>query len=91
MKTTSEKFRADSLGKEKELPMSDFVDIGVFAEPTSKKNLGKPLIMKRLKLTSKENIFTFITSEKPFQAGIDPYNYLIDRVPNDNLKTLEEK
>lgn len=91
MKTTSEKFRADSLGKGKEIPMSDFIDIGVFAEPTSKKNMGKPLIMKLLKLTNKENVFTFITSEKPFQAGIDPYNYLIDRVPDDNLKGLEEK
>jgi aminopeptidase N len=91
LKTTSEKFRADSLGKEKEVPMSDFVDIGVFAEPTSKKNLGKPLIMKRLKLSNKENVFTFITSEKPFQVGIDPYNYLIDRVPDDNLKALEEE
>jgi ABC-2 type transport system permease protein len=91
LKTTSEKFRADSLGKEKEVPLSDYVDIGIFSEPVSKKNLGKPLIMKRLKITAKENIFTFKTDEKPFQAGIDPYNYLIDRIPDDNLKGLEEE
>ena len=91
LKTTSEKFRADSLGKENEIPLSDYVDIGIFAEPTSKKNLGKPLIMKRLKIIDKENTFTFKTTEKPFQAGIDPYNYLVDRVPDDNLKGLAEE
>jgi len=91
LKTTSEKFRADTLGKEKNIALSDYMDIGVFAEPISKKNLGKPLIMKRLKITDKENTFTFRTTEKPFQAGIDPYNYLIDRVPDDNLKGVVEE
>jgi ABC-type transport system involved in multi-copper enzyme maturation permease subunit len=90
-KTSSEKFRADTLGKEKVMALSDYVDVGVFAEPASKKNLGKPLILKRIKLNQKENVFTFKTTEKPFQAGIDPYNYLIDRVPDDNLKGLAEE
>jgi len=91
LKTTSEKFRADSLGKENETVLADYVDIGVFGEPVSKKNLGKPLILQRMKLTNKENVFTFKMMEKPFQAGIDPYNYLIDRIPDDNLKKLEEQ
>jgi hypothetical protein len=91
LKTTSEKFRADSLGKENAAVLADYVDIGVFGEPVSKKNLGKPLILQRMKLTNKENVFTFKTMEKPFQAGIDPYNYLIDRIPDDNLKKMEEQ
>ncbi len=91
LKTTSEKFRADSQGKEKDVALADYVDIGVFAEPVGKKNLGKPLVIKRLKLINKENIFTFRTNEKPYQAGIDPYNYLVDRIPDDNLKKLDEE
>ena len=89
--TTSEKFRSDSLGKEKDVTLSDYVDIGVFAESKSKKNLGNPLLLKRMKLTSKDNVFTFRVKEKPYQAGIDPYNYLVDRIPDDNLKKVSEE
>ncbi|MEI6059938.1 MAG: M1 family aminopeptidase [Bacteroidota bacterium] len=88
--TTSEKFRADSLGKETPLPVADYIDVGVFAEPANKKNLGKALVYKRLKITKKDNTFTFRTKEKPYQAGIDPYNYMIDRLPEDNLRKVEE-
>ena len=91
LKTTSEKFRADSLGKETAVPVADYIDIGIFAEPENKKNLGKPLVLRRLKITQKNNEYTFLTKEKPYQAGIDPYNYLIDRIPDDNLKTVEEQ
>ena len=90
-KTTSEKFRSDSLGKEKSIPLADYIDIGIFAEGKNKKNLGNPLLMKRMKLANKENTFTFRIKEKPYQAGIDPYNYLIDRIPDDNLKRVEEE
>ena len=90
LKTTSEKFIADSLGKEKNVILADYIDIGIFAEPENKNNLGKPLLIKRLKLTKGENTFTFRVKEKPYQAGIDPYNYLIDRLPEDNLKKLDE-
>ena len=89
--TSSEKFRADSLGKETSVPVADYIDIGIFAEPLSKNNLGAPLLLRRFKLTKKDNVFTFRTKEKPYQAGIDPYNYLIDRLPEDNLKRLAEE
>jgi len=89
MTTSSEKFRADSLGKEKSMVLNDFIDVGIFAAPTNKKNLGKVLVYQRLKLNKKENTFTFRTKEKPYQVGIDPYNYLIDRIPDDNVKKLE--
>ncbi len=91
LKTTSEKFRADSLGKESIMPVSDYIDVAVFAEPEGKAKLGKPLVLKRVKVTQKENTFTFRTKEEPDQAGIDPYNYLIDRIPDDNVKTLTEQ
>ncbi|MEI6575701.1 MAG: M1 family aminopeptidase [Bacteroidota bacterium] len=88
-KTSSLKFRADSLGKETRMPLADYVDVGLFALSTNKKNLGKPLVYKRIKLMKEENVFTFRTLEKPYQAGIDPYNYLIDRQPEDNLRKID--
>ncbi len=89
LRTSSEKFRADSLGKERGIPVTDYVDIGIFALPAGKNNPGKPLLLKRVKITKRDNLFTFRVHEKPYQAGIDPYNYLIDRTPEDNLKTVQ--
>jgi ABC-2 type transport system permease protein len=89
LKTESEKFRADSLGTESPRPVGDYIDIGVFAAPADK-GIGKPLVMQRVKITGKNNSFTFRTSEKPYQAGIDPYNYLVDRQPSDNLRKVSE-
>lgn len=90
IKTTSEKVRCDALGKETKMPINDFVDIGVFAESKDDQNVGKVLLYKRIKINQNENTFSFRTKEKPYEAGIDPYNYLIDRVPDDNLKKVEK-
>jgi ABC-2 type transport system permease protein len=90
LKTTSEKFRADSLGTETSKPIADLIDIAVFAKPTDDENLGKPLVYKRVKITKKDNTYIFKTKELPYQAGIDPYNYLIDRIPEDNVKQVTE-
>jgi hypothetical protein len=88
LKTSSEKFMADSLGKEKSVQIADYIDIGVFAKSDNDNNLGKPLVLQRLKITKKENVFTFKVKELPYNAGIDPYNYIIDRMPDDNIKVL---
>ena len=90
LKTNSEKFRSNALGTETAIPLTDYIDVGIFAEPINDKNLGKALIYKRLRITKKENTFKFKTKAIPYQAGIDPYNYLIDRVPEDNLKSVED-
>lgn len=87
--TTSEKFRSDGLGRETAIPIDDYIDIGVFAEPENDYTAGKVLAYKRVKVNKKDNTYTFTTKEKPYQAGIDPYNYLIDRIPDDNLKIAD--
>ncbi|MGY6560988.1 MAG: M1 family aminopeptidase [Luteibaculaceae bacterium] len=89
--TISEKFVADSLGKETALPLKDYIDVGVFAKSNHSNNLGEPLLYKRLKLTQKENTFTFRVNQEPHEVGIDPYNYLIDRLPKDNVKRVSLK
>ncbi len=91
LKTTSEKFRADSLGKETAIPIADYVDVGVFAQSPNKENMGKVLAMKRVKVNKRDNSYSFRIKELPYQVGIDPYNYLIDRVPDDNVKKLSEE
>jgi aminopeptidase N len=89
IKTTSEKFRSDSLGKESPIAINDYIDIGVFAKPIGDAKVGKVLQMNRVKISKKENEYTFLVNEKPSQVGIDPYNYLVDRMPEDNVKKVE--
>ena len=91
LKVQAAKMYADSLGRETPAVLADWIDIGVFAEPLEGKKYGKALEMKRVKITDKENTFTFLTTEKRYQAGIDPYYYVVDRVPDDNLKKVTEK
>lgn len=84
--THAEKYRADSLGKEMPMALNDYIDIGVFGATDAKKILGKPLVYERVKITDTEQQFSFYVDELPAQVGIDPYNYLVDRVPDDNVK-----
>ncbi len=84
----------DGLGGEKGTGSGqDLIDIGIFAED-GKNELGMkkkiPMYLKKHWLTPGEHKLEFVIDGKPEKAGIDPYNKLIDRVPDDNLKTVEE-
>lgn len=87
--TVSEKFRADTLGKESPTAINDYIDVGVFEAPKGKAKVGRPLLMRRVHFRKKDNTFTFRVKQKPDWVGIDPYNFLIDRIPNDNLKKVD--
>ncbi len=83
------KVQADSSGNEKEIAINDWVDVAVFGQPT-KSNL-KPLYMEKRHITKTNEEFDITVKDKPYEVGIDPYNKLIDRNPEDNIKVLEEK
>ncbi len=72
--------------------MSDYIDIGVFGVDKKDKN-GRTeanlLYLRKYKLTRGENEFNIIVKGKPISAGVDPLGKLIDRNPNDNLKSIE--
>lgn len=80
----SRKYRADSLGVETEIPVNDWVDIGVYArDKNGKENL---VLLVRRKIHKAEMEFEIILDQEPTRAGIDPNYLLIDRFPNDNIK-----
>ena len=68
--------------------MNDYIEIGALARPPSGKKYGKILHRQQVKITEKNNTFTFVVDEEPYQAGIDPFSLLVDRNPEDNLKDL---
>lgn len=83
------KLKADELGKETEVPVNDWMEIGAFAKPEGDKKYGKTLHRQRVKISQKDNTFTFRVSEKPDKAGIDPFRMLMDREPKDNVKVVK--
>ncbi len=85
---TAAKMYADSLGREKPAKLADWMEIGVFAEPADGKKYGKALKIEKILMKEGERTFTLLTKDKPYQVGIDPYYYLVDRVPEDNMKKL---
>ena len=82
------KFKADEKGAETESSMDDWIEIGAFGKPESGKRYGKLLHRKRVQLTGGKHELEFTVDELPYQAGIDPRNLMIDRIPDDNLKVV---
>ena len=81
----SVKFKSDSLGKQKAVPVADYMDVGIFTEKIVKgKTKEKELLLQKVKMDKDVKTFEFIVSEKPIKAGIDPYGKLIDRKPENN-------
>lgn len=86
----AKKFYANGKGDEKEAPLSDLIEIGLFtAEPGGGAFDNKDVIrMERQKVRSGKQVFRFVTDKKPTHAGIDPYNLYIDRNSDDNVVSI---
>ncbi|HEY2518061.1 MAG TPA: M1 family aminopeptidase, partial [Polyangiaceae bacterium] len=81
----AKKLRADEFGAETEIPLDDFIDVGVVDKD------GKAILLERRKITEKKATFTVTVDQEPAKAGIDPMNKLVDRMPEDNVITVEKK
>jgi hypothetical protein len=78
LKVKARKLRADESGVEREVPLADWIDIGVFDAKKKTLYLAKHFIDKP------EMEFTLTVDGVPDRAGIDPWNKLVDRDPDDN-------
>jgi len=81
-KVSSHKFRADSNGKQTEIPLNDYIYIGVLGKDEEE------LYLKKHKFTKNTQQFDIIVDKQPVQAGIDPYLILIDRNRDNNMKKV---
>jgi hypothetical protein len=86
------KLRADSLGNEAEVPMADYVDIGIFAaDSTDRQRLGRELYLRKHRIESGQRSVTVEVAGEPARAGIDPYHKLIDRNRGDNTVAVRRE
>jgi len=70
--------------------MDDFVEVGAFARGVdNKEGSEKVLYLSKLHVLPQTRQVSFVVDSKPYEVGIDPYNKLIDRIPDDNRKTVD--
>ncbi len=81
------KARADSIGYEKETPLHDWIDVGVYTKGYGEDD-SLIYITKKL-ITKEKQHFDIWVKQKPTKAGIDPLHKLIDRDTEDNLKKID--
>jgi hypothetical protein len=81
------KFYAGGKGQEKETRLAEPIEIGLFtAEPgRGAFDKSKVIQMERKPIRSGKQVLKFVTGKKPTHAGIDPYNFYIDRKSADNV------
>ncbi|HLL30959.1 MAG TPA: M1 family aminopeptidase [Allosphingosinicella sp.] len=83
----AKKSYADGQGNEKPAAFADRIAIGLFtAEPgRGAFDRSNVLTMERRPVKSGKQVFRFVTDRKPSHAGVDPYNFYIDRNSEDNV------
>ena len=88
LKVHAGKVYVDGTGKETPATPDVPVDIGVFAAAPGKGQDGKPLYLQKRLLPAGDSTITVTVKGQPAEAGIDPFNELIDRVSSDNRRPV---
>jgi len=84
------KRESDGTGRETNVALDDWIELGVFARgEDDSERLEKPLYLERRRITQPSGKFTVTVDAMPYEVGFDPYNKLIDRLPDDNRKTVK--
>lgn len=80
----------DSAGVEREVPMDEWVQIGIFASTEAGDALSEPLYLRMHRIRSGQQTITVTVPGRPVLAGIDPY-HLLDweqRADDDNVMAV---
>jgi hypothetical protein len=85
---SARKVVVDTAGVETEMPMDDWIEIGVFAPAEEGEVLGRPLHLEMHRIRGGQQMITIMVPERPARAGIDPRHLLIDDAPGDNVVDL---
>lgn len=87
---SANKVTYDSTGKEIDIHMNDWIEIGVTAPGQDGKKNSKSLYLKKHLIHSGEQTITVRVNQKPSRGGIDPNYLLFDTTLADNMKTLQD-
>lgn len=84
------KYQADGKGEQTEIPLDYSMDIGVFTKSLDDVFDGADhiLYMQKHRINAETMQIKLIVDQEPKYVGVDPYNKLIDRNSDDNLKRV---
>ena len=87
----AKKFYADEEGMETESRFEERIEVGLFtAEPGRDAfDQADVILLERHPIRSGAQVLRFVTDEKPLYAGVDPYNFYIDRNSRDNVVAVQ--
>ena len=83
----AKKLYADGKGGETEAPLAEQIEVGLFTAEPGRDAFDKSnvVLMERHSIRSGRQVLRFVTGKKPTHAGVDPYNFYIDRSSADNV------
>ena len=81
----------DEAGVETEVPVDDWVEVGVFAPAGEGEESGEPLYAQKHRVRTGTQTITVTVPRKPGRAGIDPYHLLVDWETDDNVRMVMVK
>jgi len=86
----ADKFYANGKGDETKVPLSEPIEIGLF---TGRPGIGAfssrdVITIQRLPIHSGRQVVTLHSRQQPTFAGVDPYNFYVDRNSDDNVKDV---
>ena len=88
----AKKYDVDRRGAETETTLAERIEIGLFAAQPGRDGFDARhvIAMERRPIRSGAQVLRFVTERKPTHAGVDPYNYYIDRNSRDNVRRLAD-
>ncbi|MGO9934520.1 MAG: ABC transporter permease/M1 family aminopeptidase [Steroidobacteraceae bacterium] len=85
LKVHAEKTYYDGLGRETPALIREAIEIGVFARAADGKERNERVLhLEKRTIPDGDSTINLTVDGEPYEAGIDPYNKLIDRVSEDN-------
>jgi len=88
---TAGKFHADGKGNERAVPLAESIAVGLFTDQPGQGAFSRAdvLAMKPMPIRAGQQVVELVTAKKPLFAGIDPYNFHIDRDSDDNVVPVD--
>lgn len=83
----AKKFYVTGEAVETEVPLNERIEIGLFTAEPGREAFDKShvLLMERHPIRSGKQVLKFVRDKRPLYAGVDPYNFYIDRDSANNV------
>ena len=75
------------------MPIDVWLDVAVFGAASADlgdSDLPTPLVIETRRFDTASSKLEFVVDQKPVRVGIDPYDKIVDRNPDDNLRRVGE-